>query len=131
MSAGEKNFVYYLTTVALFCVVTGEEDNEEESDLALRRCCLKKDAGTALLVREVGLGLLLCFGSGRRDIHVYLLSLLLLCFYSGRRGIHVYLLSLLGACFHVFEIGRVSSIENIRCLYHDDWLLTMLCIFSA
>ena len=49
----------------------------------------------ALLVREVGVALLLCFYSGRRDIYVYLLSLI--------RG-----------CFHVVEIGRVSSINNIR-----------------
>ena len=53
------------------------------------------DAGVALLVRVVGVALLLCFQSGRRDIYVYLLSLL-------------------RACFHVFEIGRVPSINNIR-----------------
>ena len=55
----------------------------------------KVGAGVALLVREVGVALLLCFFSGRRDIYVCLLSLL-------RGG------------FHVVEIGRVPSIHNIR-----------------
>ena len=46
MSAGEgveeDCFVYYLKAVALLCVVTGEEENEEEeSDLSLRRRCLR------------------------------------------------------------------------------------------
>ena len=49
----------------------------------------------ALLVREVGVAILLCFYPGRRDMCIYLLSLL--------RG-----------CFHVGEIGRVPSINNIR-----------------
>ena len=62
----------------------------------------KIDAGVALLVREVGVALLLRFCSRRRDIHVYLLSLL-------RAGIHV------------FEIGRVPLINNVRNVsYHDD-----------
>ena len=55
----------------------------------------KIDAGMALLVREVGVSLLLCFYSGRRDMYVYLMSLL-------------------RSCFHVFGIGRVLSINNIR-----------------
>ena len=59
----------------------------------------KIDAGVALLVREVGVALLL--------------------FLLGKAG-YVYLLSLLRACFHVFEIGRVPSIKNIRSVYHDD-----------
>ena len=38
----KKSFVFYLNAVALVGVVTGEEENEEEdSDLSLRRRCLR------------------------------------------------------------------------------------------
>ena len=70
MSAGdvlEKEL--RLNAVALLCVVTGEEENEqEENDLFFAAALSKIDAGVALLVREVGAALLLCFCSGRRDM---------------------------------------------------------------
>ena len=47
--------------------------------------------GVALIVRDVGVSHLLCFYSGRRDVCIYLLSLL-------------------GGCFKVVEIGRVPPI---------------------
>ena len=47
----------------------GEEENEEEESYLLVAAALSKiDAGVALLVREVGVALLLCFYSGRRDM---------------------------------------------------------------
>ena len=64
MSAGEKkSFVYYcLKAVTLLCVVTGEEENEGRGERSLVAAALSKiDAGVALLVREVGVALLLCF----------------------------------------------------------------------
>ena len=75
----------------------------------------KIDAGVALVVREVGVALLLCFYPGRRK-YIY---------------IYVLLLSLLRACFHVCEVGRVPSINSIRSVYHDDGLLTVPCVFST
>ena len=81
-------------------MVTGEEENEEEeSDLSA--ALSKIDVGVALLVREVGVELLLCF------------------YYRLKAG-YVFLLSLLRGCFHVVEIGRVPSINNTRSVYHDD-----------
>ena len=66
----------------------------KESERSLVAAALSKiSAGVALLVRKVGVALLLCFYSGRRDV----------C-----------LLSLLRGWFHVVEIGRVPSIHNIR-----------------
>ena len=73
----------------------GKRRREERSLVAA--VLSKIDAGVALLVREVGVALLLCFYSGRWDIYI--------C---------VYLLSLLRTCFHVFEIRRDPSINNIR-----------------
>ena len=69
MSAGEVlEEELCLKAVALFCVVTGEEENEEEeSDLLVAAALSKMDAGVALLVREVGVAVFLCFYSGRRD----------------------------------------------------------------
>ena len=70
----------------------GERRRGERSLVAA--ALTKIDAGVASLVRVVGVALLLYFYSGRRDIYVYLLSLL-------------------RACFHVFEIGCVPSMNNI------------------
>ena len=74
-------------------MVSGEEENEEkESDLSLRRRCLKIDAGGALLVREVGVALLLCFTrEGGVCVSTVFVSRVL----------------------QVVEIGRVPSINNI------------------
>ena len=79
-----------LKAVALLCVVTDEEENEDESNLLVAAALSKIDAGVTLLVREVGVQLL--------------------CFCSGRQGVH--LLSLLRPSFHVF--GRVSSRSNMQ-----------------
>ena len=57
----KKSFVY-LKAVALLCVITGENENEEEeSDFLVAAALSKIDAGVALLVREVGVALLLFF----------------------------------------------------------------------
>ena len=69
----------------------------------------KIDAGVALLVREVGVALLLCFYSGRRDR-----CICCLCF---------------APCFHVVEIGRVSSIYNIRSVSTMTIADSAVCIF--
>ena len=61
-----------LKTDALLCVVTGEEENEEEENGLFVSAALSKiHAGVALLVRETGVTIL-CFYSERRDIYVYL-----------------------------------------------------------
>ena len=74
----------------------GRGEKRGRGERSLVAAALSKiDAGVALLVPEVGVALLLCFYSGRRDIDVCLLSLL-------------------RACFHVFEIGRVPSINITR-----------------
>ena len=55
MSAGEVlEDELCLKAVVLLCVVTGEKENEEESDLLVAVALSKIDAGVALLVREVG-----------------------------------------------------------------------------
>ena len=80
MSAGDvwkKNFAW--KAVALLSVVADEEENEEEERFPLVAAALsKKDAGVALLVREVGVALL-CFYSERRDMCIC-------CFYCFARG---------------------------------------------
>ena len=103
MSAGEVlEEELCLKAVALLCVVSGEEENEQEERDLLVAAALSKvdDAEVALLVRE-----------GWRGASLFSL---------GNAG-YVYLLSLLRACFHVFEIGRVPSINNMRGVYHDCW----------
>ena len=49
-------------------VADEEEDEEEESDLLVAAALSKIDAGEALLAWEVGVALLLCFYSARRDM---------------------------------------------------------------
>ena len=67
--------------VSLLCVVTGGEENEEESDLFVAAALSEIDAGVALLVREVGLTLL-CFYSGRRDMCICCLCFARACTFS-------------------------------------------------
>ena len=99
MSAGEvleeDSFVCYVKAVALIGRgVRGRGGKRRRGQRSLVATALSKiGAGVALLVREVGVALLLCFYSGRRDV----------C-----------LLSLLRGWFHVIEIRRVPSIHNIR-----------------
>ena len=105
MSAGqvleEESFVTYVKPVALIGLRgRGRGGKRRRGERSLVAAALSKiGAGLALLVREVGVALLLCFYSGRRD---------------------VYLLSLLRGWFHVVETGRAPSIHNIRSVYHDD-----------
>ena len=70
MSAGEVlEQELCLRAVALLCMVTGEEQNEEqESDLLVAAALSKIDSGVALLLREVGVALLLCLYSRRRGM---------------------------------------------------------------
>ena len=76
MSAGEvleeESFVCYLKVVALISLRGhgrgGKLRREQRSLLAV--ALSKIGAGVALLVREVGIALLLCFYSGRRDMCV-------------------------------------------------------------
>ena len=105
MSAGqvleEESFVCYVKPVALISLRgRGREGKRRRGERALVAEALSKiGAGLALLVREVGVALLLCFYSGRRDVCP---------------------LSLLRGWFHVVETGRVPSIHNIRSVYNDD-----------
>ena len=67
MSAGEVlEGELCLKAVALFCVVTSEEENEEEDRYILVAAAFSEIDGVALLVREVGVALI-CFYSGRRE----------------------------------------------------------------
>ena len=99
MSAGEvleeDCFVCYVKAVALIGLRgRGRGGKRRRGGRSLVEATLSKiGAGVALLVREVGVALLLCFFSGRRDM----------C-----------LLSFLRGGFHVVEIGRVPSMHNIR-----------------
>ena len=63
----KKSFFYSLKAVALVCMVWGEEENKGEQSLVAATSS-KIDAGVDLLVREVGVALLLCHFSGRRDM---------------------------------------------------------------
>ena len=72
-------------------VADEEENEEEESDLLVAAALSKIDTGVAVLMREIGVA------------H--------LCLYSERRDICVYLLSLLRACFHVF-LNRTRSLKK-------------------
>ena len=87
-----------LKAVALLGVVMSEDENEEgESDLVVAVALFNKSARGALLVREVGVALLLRFT---------------------REGwIYVFLLSSLRSRYHVFKMGRVPSISNIRSVF--------------
>ena len=98
--ARRRALFFYLKAAALLCVVTGVEENEEvESDVSLLRRCEDRCGGDFART-----------GGWRSASSPFLL---------GKAGyiyvyIYVYLLSLLRACFHVFEIGCVPSINNIR-----------------
>ena len=94
---GEESFVCYPKAVALIGLGGhGRGAKRRRGERSIVTAALSMiGAGVALLVREVGVALLLCFYSGRRDIYVCLFSLLY-------------------GCFHVVEIGRVSSIHNSR-----------------
>ena len=76
----------------------GKRRIEERSLLAA--ALSKIDVGVDLFVRDVGVALLLCFYSGRRDICIHLLSLL-------------------RTRLKCFEIERVPSNFNMRSVYHD------------
>ena len=99
MSAGEvlddDCFVCYVEDVALIGLRgRGREGKRRRGGRSLVEAALSKiGAGVALLVREVGVALLLCF------------------FSVG--GICVSAVFLRGG-FHVVEIGRVLSMHNIR-----------------
>ena len=106
MSAGEglkNSFVCYLKAVALSGLRghgrEGKRRRGERSLVAVALC--KIDAGVALLVREVGVALFLCFYLGRRDMCIC-------CLCSA------------GAFSHCRN--RTRPLENIypESLYHDD-----------
>ncbi len=100
MSAGEvleeDCFVCYVKAVALIGLRgRGRGGKRRRGGRSLVEAALSKiGAGVALLVREVGVALLLCFFLEKAE--------------------YVCLLSFLRGCFHVVEIGRVPSIHNIR-----------------
>ena len=66
----KKSFVYYLKAVALIGLRGhGRGGKRRTGERSLVAAALSNiDAGVALLVREVGVALLLCFYSGRRDM---------------------------------------------------------------
>ena len=89
-----------LKAVALLCVVTGEEENEEEErDLFVAAALSKIDAGVALLVREVYVALL-CFYSRRRNMCICCLCSRVLSPFRNRT--------------------RPLKKEYVVCLYHND-----------
>ena len=85
----KRIFVYYLKAVAL----SGLHGQGRGKRFLVAVALSKIDAGVALLLREVGVAILLCFCSRRR------------C---------VYLLSFLRGRFHVVAIRRVTSKFNVR-----------------
>ena len=70
-----KNFVYYLKAVALIGLRgQGRGETRRRGERSLVAAALSTiDAGVALLLREVGVALLLCFYSRRQAGYVYLL----------------------------------------------------------
>ena len=81
MPAGEvleEELIYYLKAAAVIGMRGhGRGGKRKRGERSVVSTALSKiDAGVALLVREVGVALLLYFYPGRRDIYVYLLSLL-------------------------------------------------------
>ena len=90
----EESFFCYVKAAALIGLRGREGGGKRRRERSSVAAALSKiGAGVALLVREVGVALYLCFYSGRRNV----------C-----------LLSLLRGWFHVVEIGRVPSMHNIR-----------------
>ena len=77
---GEDSFVCYVKAVALIGLRgRGRGGKQRRGERSLVAAALSKiGAGVALLVREVGVALLLCFYSGRRDMCVCCL-----CFAGG------------------------------------------------